>query len=225
MKKEWRTAGGAVRRTIAGLCVWACLAAGASMAQEPSRDVRFQWAIMKRSADGGRQFIPAKRPLTLATGDSLKLYVRPETNLCLYILLMDSSDALYAVFPPGGEPAKALAAGTETVIPPGDQWFELDQAPGVETFHVVASPSPLPSLEAQCRRLRGLGQPQDAQAQKAVLAELRVLSQKHSRLAAMAEKPISIAGTMRSADPSAPPEINQVSASGFASKIIHVEHK
>ncbi len=208
------------------LLAWAVWVGGpgvARAASEPVRDVRFQWALRQRAADGSTVHLSSRQPLVLKAGDALKLMVKPETNLFLYILLLDSSDALYAIFPPAGQPASALPMGQETVIPAGEQWFELDQAKGVETFHVLAAPARLAELEALCSRLKPLGEAQDRAAQQAVLKEIRALSKRHGRLATQAEKPISIAGTLRSVG-DAPPEVNQVSATGFASKIIEVEH-
>ena len=208
----WVTAGGPAR-------------AASPAPDGAGRDVRFQWAVIKRGADGEQQYLPARKPLQLQAGDSLKLYLRTETNLCLYVLLLDSEDALYALSPAAGESAPILAAGAEAVIPAGEQWFELDRTKGVETFHVLASPKRLTTLEALCRKLRPIGQPQDAQAQKAVLEELRALSRQHSRLAGGGEKPISIAGTIRSVGGTPAPEVNQVTATGLASKLIQVEHQ
>ena len=197
--------------------------AGSAPAGAP--DVRFQWALLKREPDGRAKGFATGQRMAAAAGDSIKLTLRPETNLFLYVLLLDSSDALYQLYPARGGAGEAAPSGREIALPSGDQWFAMDDVKGRETFHILASPQRLASLERALAGLKGLGEPQDVEAQRAVLAEVRTLSRLHSGLAGTAEKPISIAGTVRGAEAPDTAAVQEVAGRGFASKIIEVEHQ
>lgn len=202
-------------------------AAGAMAGAAPggAPDVRFQWALLKREPDGRAKGFAAGQRMVAVAGDSIKLTLRPETNLFVYVLLLDSAGSLYQLHPVRSGAADPAPAGREIALPPGDQWFAMDDVKGRETFHVIAAPQRLASLEAALARLKGLGEPQDAEAQRAVLAEIRALSRMHSGLAGVAEKPISIAGTVRGAEGTEAAAVQEVAGRGFVSKIIEVEHQ
>jgi hypothetical protein len=63
-----------------------------------------------------------------------------------------------------------------------------------------------------------------AAARQAVLDEIKRLNQQHSKLAAAAEKPVTIAGGTRGINETVAKLATRIEAAGFYSKIFRLEH-
>jgi hypothetical protein len=184
---------------LIGIAV-ALLAAAAltASAEEPSPeaiDVRWVMAGMAQDADPTRP-INVPPEATLRTGDKLKMYLKTR-NQCYFYLFYQGPDGRLTLLYPSSLPTEALAGGTRMTIPQGDQWFELDEQTGTETFHVLVSAKPLDSIETlYTDYLKRAGENGAAARLLSAIERLRL---QRRPLTSKAERPLSIGGTIRGA--------------------------
>lgn len=121
---------------------------------------------------GQLNFRPLLNEGVLHSGDRYQIRFTPLQNSYVYIFQIDSSGAVYRLFPPDGgdtQPAdniNLLQAGVTYIVPAEDEAFQLDEQIGQEQIHVLAF------------RDRDIG----LENQYAALLEARRL-QDHSRIA------------------------------------------
>ena len=85
---------------------------------------------------------------TLSQSDKLKVYLRHDPDVYLYLFLHDTEDNLFLLYPS----SFAKAAGVRrdsivTFIPEGPEWFEFEEGSGTERFYLFASTERQKSLE------------------------------------------------------------------------------
>jgi hypothetical protein len=168
-----------------------------TLAEEPASDgieVRWVMAGIEKDADPARP-ISISPEATLRTGDKIKMYLKVISK-CFFYLFYHTPEGQLRLIYPDSLPSKALASGTQLTVPQGDQWFELDEQTGTETFHVLVSPTPLRSIETLYEDYRqhesGNGYP----AARIITAIERLRNQQRP-LTSKAERPLSIGGTIR----------------------------
>ncbi len=168
-------------------------------AQSPSTDqlvVRWVMAGVEKDADPSRP-ISISPAATLRTGDKIKMYLNA-VNKCFFYLFYQNPEGQLQLIYPDSLPAEALASGTRLTVPPGDQWFELDDQTGMETFHVLVSPTPLTSIETLYEDYRQQASDNGDSAVRIVSAIERLHNQQRP-LTSKAERPLPIGGTIRGA--------------------------
>ncbi len=90
----------------------------------------------------------------LRSGDGLKIAFETSRRAFVYVLLLDSQGKASVLFPSDGidiEPR--VPGGTSVELPPDNQWFFLDNAPGTETLYVVATLKPLGDIKGLRKEL------------------------------------------------------------------------
>ena len=123
------------------------------------------YRIEARSRSSGSTFVHTDGA-PLASGDAFRIVVRTNQPTYLYVLLLASQGVPSQLFPlPEMNLQNPLPAGVEVTIP-NDGTFELDAVPGEESFQILASPHPLPDIEA---RLSTLGQAPVDEARRGML--------------------------------------------------------
>jgi len=200
----------------------------------PSKsDINFLYAFgAHMKPQGGGKVVPVQTESTLHSGDRLKLFFEPKSDLNFYLLHLSSQGELTPLYPLEAKPAR-VAPGTQVFIPAGNQWFELDAHPGQEKFFLIAAMDRLERLEELCARHATLTNTADLQSSAAaILNEIKQLRQQYQQLTAPAEKPVRIGGSLRGqqspaspVDPDITPLAAEVTAAGFYSRTFSIDHR
>jgi hypothetical protein len=204
-----------------------------TQSQPGKGDINFLYAFGAHVEPQGKgKVVPVQNETTLRTGDRLKLFFEPKSDLNFYLLHVSSQGELTPLYPVEAKPAK-VTPGTQVFIPAGNQWFELDAHPGQEKFYLVAAADRLERLEALCARHATLKTSAELQSSAAsILDEIKRLRQQYKQLTAPAEKPVRIGGSVRGPQPPGPPAVPditplaaEVRAPGFYSRTFSIDHR
>lgn len=134
----------------------------------------------------------------LRTGDKIKMYLKAGSK-CSFYFFHNNQDGILSLLYPDSFPSEALTKGTRLIVPQGDQWFELDEQTGTETFHVLVSPTPLRSIETLYHDYEQHAHEYQYPATRLLSAIERLRKNQHP-LTSKAERPISVGGTIRGED-------------------------
>ena len=170
-----------------------------TLAEEPASgvlEVRWVMAGIEKDADPARP-ISISPEATLRTGDKIKMYLKA-VHKCFFYLFYHNPEGQLQLIYPGSLPSEGLVSGTQLTVPQGDQWFELDEQTGTETFHVLVSPTPLRSIETLYEDYRQRASDNGYPAARIISAIERLRIQQRP-LTSKAERPLSIGGTIRGA--------------------------
>jgi hypothetical protein len=212
-----------------------CSVSTAAMAQnQPGKsDINFLYAFGAFvGSKGSGKVVPVQNDTTLHSGDRLKLFFEPRSDLNFYLLHMSSQGELTPLYPVEPKPAR-VSPGTQVFIPAGNQWFELDAHSGQEKFFLIVAGERLERLEELCARHATLKAPADLQSSAAaILDEIKRLRQQYKQLTAPAEKPVRIGGSVRGQQPSGSPVVPditplaiEITAPGFFSRTFSIDHR
>jgi len=207
------------------LAVIILLAASAvSLAAQEARTA-FNWAFVKRAADGSPAPIDFKERVSIAPGDLFKIHVQPIRGAFIYLFLHDAQGDLQTLFPQSFELFGGSAyLNTRYFVPEGENWFTLDNAKGTERFYLIASSDRLRKLESLVRSYDKASAGAKAAARQAVLDEIARVRREHSQLTIAAEKPVTIAGGTRGIHTSIQKVATRIDAPGFYYKLFRLEH-
>lgn len=178
------------------------------------------------------KLVPLASNSTLTTGDRIKFFLETSKAAFFYIFHHGPDGALSLLFPLDLKKAK-MPAGERAEIPEATLWFELDTVTGVEKFFLLASSSRLLRLEDLWARHTNLKDRFElSNSTRSLMAEIARLNKQSSSLTAAAEKPVRLAGKVRTltqADPIVLPENNTfaeaITAQGFYGKTFTIEHR
>ena len=183
----------------------------------------FKWAVLHRDQQGRTVALNSSKKPAAVSGDFLKIFIKPVKNVFVYVYLYDSKKVLSPLFP---EAAEEYKIGKAYYIPGGNGWFELDSSKGIEIFHIIASKDRLVDLENLTKGYLSASKVEQGSLKAKVLAEIKNLKKRFSRFAAaIAEKPVPIAGTSRGPNESLEKYAVQVEAQNFYGKTFRLEHK
>lgn len=116
----------------------------------------------RKLPDGRFEDLPNCTEATLAPGDRLKFALEVDRAAHLYVLNSNSRGQFQTLFPDPGVDNE-LAPGARVLLPPGEDWLEIDDVgPVTEQLRVIASIDKLPALEV----LRGLDVPARADGKR-----------------------------------------------------------
>ncbi|MDH3602652.1 MAG: DUF4384 domain-containing protein, partial [Candidatus Tectomicrobia bacterium] len=109
----------------------------------------------------GSQAASAEHIVVLGSGDGFQFDITPNDAAFLYVYHVEPRGALMQLFPNAeSSPVRnPLAIEQPFRLPRGDQWFILDQNPGLERVYFVASRWPSRDLEAVLERGDGTPPP------------------------------------------------------------------
>ncbi|MDP6546427.1 MAG: DUF4384 domain-containing protein [Phycisphaerae bacterium] len=105
---------------------------------------------------------------TVRSGQRFKIRLQPNSDCFLYVLLYDSSGKASVLFP-----HRKIRIGNEVrgavsyEIPQATKWYWFDEKPGTETFYIVASYTPMRSLDAIVAKMEQAGGQQTRLARSA----------------------------------------------------------
>jgi len=187
---------------------------------EPTVELR--WALGVADATGETP-TAVTRDTQLETGARLKFLVEPLSPVSVYLILQDSQGDMHLLY----RHDSSSLSGEPTYVPPGAQWFELDDEPGSETFFLLASVEPLTELEGLLARHESAETASKQGLCDEIVAEIRRLHRAHRDFARPAEKPVMIGGRTRG-DTSGAGAIDrlamEISAQRFYGKTITIDH-
>lgn len=187
--------------------------------------VALRWAL--GSIDDGGTPTGIQKDTQLTKGARLKFLVEPLSPCSVYLLLLDSSEELHVLYRGGPRPAEKSGDAAPAYIPPGSQWFELDDAQGLETFFLLASATPLAELEKLLDRYSAAAAAGKKAAGGEIVQEIRRLQKAHRNFERPVEKPVMIGGRTRgtAGDASTIDRLAvEVTADRFYDKTITIEH-
>ena len=185
-------------------------------------EIALRWAFGALESDTDEPSA-IKRDTQLESGDRLKFLVEPLSEGSIYLILLDAAKDIHVLY---RESIEAARGPGPSYIPPGQQWFELDDNRGLETFFLLASVEPLTGLETLLDKYAAA----DVQSKKGVgvevVAEIRSQHRAHRQFARPIEKPMMIGGQTRSASAGASIDklAVEVKAERFYAKTITIEH-
>ena len=175
---------GGVRGLVLAVLVAACAKEAAPPEAAPV--VRFRLGFWAETGET-RVVIGDRTPLPSGT----PLYFVLDGEATVYVVYRDSADGV-----------AVCHAGPVSERPAVLNGHRLDDTTGLETFYVVASDGPHAALETAVGKVRAA--PADAEAGRALLAEIQELRKRHERLATEAARPAPIGGQVRGEDEGAP---------------------
>ena len=193
----------------------------------------FQWAFGALTGrDDNPQLLSIEEKAVLQSGDRMKIFLLPQSDCFIYLFYRSSQGELAVLLPPQGAGSRA-SAGTRTMVPPGVDWFRLDDVVGIETFYLLVSARPLENLDALCEQLHAAaaGNERETVSGK-ILSEISRLQKKRRKLTAAAERPVRLGGNFRGRlEDTKPvlPDISQfatkVTASDIYSRTFTIDHR
>ncbi len=193
------------------------LALPATTASADTPEVSLRWALGAREADVDAPSA-IQKDTQLGAGSRLKFLVEPLSPCSVYLILLDSQENVHVLF------RESARLADPTYIPPGEQWFELDNEEGMETFFLLASAKPLAELEALLDRQAA---EDSAALQSEIVSEIRRLYKAHRNFSRPVEKPVMIGGRTRG-DGDTFSSIDrlavEISAEQFYGKTITIDH-
>jgi hypothetical protein len=181
---------------------------------------------MHRSSDSENQVIDfAERP-TVRSGDKLQIYFRPESEIYLYLFLYDTHKDLYLLFPDSPDYYENSKLEQEDIYIPGDfDSFEWDDSKGTERFYLLASNERLVDIEEKTKRY--IDSNQDGKLKSQLYDAIVSLRKQKSNLTAPSEKPVAIAGTVRTrgSGTDIAGQATLVEAESFYAKTLRLKHE
>jgi len=202
----------------------ACCVVGALAVAGSEPEVRLRWALGARDADNA-EVRAINEDTELPTGTQLKFLVEPLAPGALYLILLDSSDelhVLYRAWTPVGED------GGRSYIPPGPQWFAVDEHSGMETFFLIASRDRLTDLDRLLDEYEAADEAGRDALGPEVVAEIRRQHKAHRDFSRPVSKPVMIGGRTRgetAVDETAIDYLaTEVTAEQFYAKTITIDH-
>lgn len=173
------------------------LAAQGTQVERNKVSIRWAFGVLKGS-ENDQELTSVPRNAVLKTGDRFKMMVQLEDNCFVYVLHHDTHDEVALLFPYDVEQFGINAhTGKRYYIPEGDEWFALDEHTGKETVTLIVSPARLAGLEKLLVDYLSSEEWQKADLKRQILDEISVLRRQNRELAAPAERPVTIGGTIR----------------------------
>ena len=209
------------------------LARGEQQKEEP-RDILFLWAfgaIVEKENES--ELVPVAQDMALKSGDRIKFFVKPEKKCFVYLIYHSSQGEVSALFPYRFENlnVESLPA-QEYYIPKGDEWFELDEHTGEETFYLLASPTRLRALEDLINEYETTDGGRKKELVKTILTEIRRLRWENRNFKTYAERPVTTMGNLRggeTVDPGGAPDMAdlavEISGETFFGRTFTIVHE
>jgi hypothetical protein len=197
-------------------------------------NVHFQWAFGALTVKGNDHvLIPITEDATLKTGDQLKIFFELQKDCFVYLMYQNSQGIIDLLFP---HDLQQFVQGNNILgknyIPPENQWFELDQHVGIETFYLLASAQRLNQLESLFGQYESAQLTQKGKLKQKILGEIKNLRWQHRNFKKHAERPVPIIGSLRGTGKVDKPEsfdvadlAIEISAQNFYSRIFTIDHR
>lgn len=216
-----------LRHCLLAAALVSCLFGPALVAEEGSAPtVSLRWALGAIETDGSTPSA-IQRDTQLESGARLKFLVEPLSNGSVYLIMLDSDDAIQVLY----RETTSLSDGEDgqpTYIPPAGHWFALQGDAGLETFFLLASVEPLTELEELLDRHASAAPASQKEIGSEIVGEIRRLNRKYRNFSRPVEKPVMIGGQTRGGPGDSAAAIDRlavdVRAEQFYGKTITIDH-
>ncbi|HBD94041.1 MAG: hypothetical protein A2015_17345 [Spirochaetes bacterium GWF1_31_7] len=198
--------------------------------QDISSTIQFKWGVLtldkKTNKTVGLNF---SKPVQLSEGDDIRIYLEPVKNAFIYLYLLDSNNDLMLLFPENFTQFSKNYSNKPYYIPDAESWFTIDENSGTEEFYLIASKVRQPELESLTGKLQKESEKSTPNSnkinelKKSIIDELARLRKENSTNVAVAEKPVSTAGTTRSIG-EVTTNATEVLTENFYAKTLRLEH-
>jgi len=175
--------------------------------QDKKGNTLFQYAFLYKKSDGTIDVVNHKKRITdIKTGERIKIYIDPVTPAYIYLYHVSSEGTLSLLFPQKFFFfSDEYKTETACYLPSEERWYILKEPSGIEEFHLIVSKQRLFNLESLTKHFFEIKQiKQDeikiADARQDILDEIKHLKKKGNILGRKSEKPVPIAGVIRSLD-------------------------
>lgn len=165
---------------------------------QDAADVHFRWAFATVAEDGSVAAVEPRQ--VLHSGDRVKFMVELTGHGFVYVIHVDPRGDVSLVFPHPRDLYRHDVSGLvlrRFFVPPGSDWFVLDESTGQEIVHLLGSPRRLEGLERLVDDYERAGEGERAERGSEVLAEIRRLRRQHWSAQTPAERPALIGGSVR----------------------------
>jgi hypothetical protein len=195
--------------------------------------ITFRWTFGAMvGLEQGRKFLPITADTALKTGDQLKFMLELHKTCFVYLIYQSSQGDMSLLFPyQRNQSGSDYELQKMYYIPQDDNWFELDDRRGTETFYLIASISRLIELEELFQKSAPGAEVNRSQAEL-IRTRIEDLKKKHRTLTASAERPVPIGGNVRGIskdEQTKTPDMGavaiEVSAKDFYCRTFTIEHK
>ena len=211
------------------LALLACALVRSAPAEEATDSqtdkVHFRWAFAAVSGAGeDQQFLSVKRDTVLHSGDRFKMLIQLQDSCFVYLLHRGPDDAVQLLFP------SELPQQTDDYLHvrrflPADGWFTFDDHVGLERFYLVASVSPLTSLETLIGQYTAADSTAQAGLAGGIVEEIRRLRKEYTTLSSAAERAVAIAGNLRGDSDRIAESAVEITVATFYAKTITIDHR
>lgn len=190
-------------------------------------NVIFRWAFAAQVKAENGNLRSITQDTTLNTGDQLKMVLELQKPCFVYVVYHGSQGEIQWLFPAAKQAfEKDYRPGQRYDIPTGEAWFHLNDQVGRETFYLLASVQRLPELEDLLESYVKTPAPEQPALASRIVADIRELRKRHQQFTAMAERPVPIAGNMRTANGERLGKLAlEIKAQDFYSKTYTIEHR
>jgi Domain of unknown function (DUF4384) len=215
-------------------CVFAWNLKSVGAEEGVEANIGLRWGFSAIVGEGSEARIEPVGPDTvLKTGDQLKMLVELQKKCFVYVVYHNAQDEVSVLFPYSMQQfATDYEVGKKYYIPQGDAWFELDGHTGRETFYLLASVERLTELEHLFNWYSTADSAKKPDITRQILAEIRNIKTEHQDLAAAAERPVPIGGSVRGIEraqganrASIDSTSEEISSTDFYVKTISLEHR
>ncbi len=213
----------------AGLVALNLIRPNASAWAQPQADanVVFRWAFAAQVKAENGALKAITQDTTLHTGDQLKMVLELEKPCFVYVVYHGPQGELQWLFPAARQAfEKDYRPGQRYDVPTGETWFHLNDQVGRETFYLLASAQRLPELEGLLEIYAKTPAAEQPALASRIVTSIRELRKRHQQLTALAERPVVIAGNMRTPSGERVGQLAvEIKAQDFYSKTYTIEHR
>jgi hypothetical protein len=191
-------------------------------------NISFRWAFGAQvKTDNGSKLVSITQDTTLQTGDQLKMVLELQKPCFVYVVYQGPQGEIRWLFPGTKEVfEQEYHLGQRYDIPTGDAWFHLNDQVGHETFYVLASVQRLSDLEALLVSYPTTPASEQAVLASRIVADIRELRKRHQQFTTVAERPVPIAGNMRTPNGELLGNLAvEITAQDFYGKTYTIEHR
>ena len=202
--------------------------------QREEKNVFFRWAFGAMvGPENDQRLVAITRDTELKTGDRLKMLIEMKKKCFIYLVYCTGQNEIYMLFP---YDLQQFTADYETFkkyyIPRGENWFELDENIGLESFYLLASDQRLDKLERLLTKYRLADPGKKNELAGQILTEIRKIKRRQKKLTITAERVIPIGGSMRGTNkdkrarhPDIDPIAADVLATNFYGRTFTIDHQ
>lgn len=124
----------------------------------PPLELRMNLIAQRKTESGRYEEVEIGEGAALRSGDNLQVHFNANADCNVYVLLFDSQKKASRLFPDLKiAMSNRVRANLDYSVPPGDQWFYLDEHPGTETIYVLVSYEPMSRLDALLSEMDRVG--------------------------------------------------------------------